>query len=212
MKLEGKKVVINKTQEVLYAYLNDFNNYVSSSQTWMSPSILLGMKIYDKPASPWSLNADLMLGYLFHKHDEEDKNTGNNLLEVKNDAKINLFSNIEFNLKYAYRKWSFALNPGFSYGIAHSNKISYNYLSEGNYITEYNLRSALYFPQVNISAGYSFWGVNVFAGMGFGQYFNAQKLEIVKSSQYQTFTDEIKIVSFIQRKELPIVLLNQGEV
>ena len=27
MKLEGNKVVINKTPEVLYNYLNDFNNY-----------------------------------------------------------------------------------------------------------------------------------------------------------------------------------------
>lgn len=27
MKLEGKKVIINRTPEVLYNYLNDFNNY-----------------------------------------------------------------------------------------------------------------------------------------------------------------------------------------
>jgi hypothetical protein len=134
-----------------------------------------------------------MLGYLFHKHDEEDKNTGNNLLEVKNDAKVNIFSNIEFNLKYAWRKWSFALNPEFSYGIAHSKSITYNYLPEANYDTDYNLRSALYFPKVNVTAGYSFLNVNIYAGMGFGQYFNNQKLEIVKTSQYQTFTDEIKV-------------------
>jgi len=174
--------------------INDFNNYVSSSQTWMAPSLMVGMKVYDKTTSPWSLNADLMLGYLFHKHDEDDKNTGNNLLEVKNDAKVNIFSKIEFNLKYAWKKWSFTLNPGFSYGIAHSKSITYNYLPEANYDTDYNLQSALYFPKVNLTAGYSFWNVNIYAGMGFGQYFNNQKLEIIKTSQYQTFTDEIKVV------------------
>jgi len=181
-------------QEWSHDELNDFNEYVRSSQTWMAPSLMVGMKIYDKPASPWSLNADLMLGYLFFKHDEQDKNTENNLLEVKNDAKVNLFSNIEFNLKYALKNWSFALNPGFSYGLAHSESITYNYLPEANYDTDYNLRSAMYFPKVNITAGYSFWNLNVYAGMGFGQYFNNQKLEIVKTSQYQTFSDEIKVV------------------
>jgi len=173
--------------------ISDFNNYVYSEQTWMSPSLVLGMKMYDKPESPWSLNAELMLGYLLQKHAENDKNTGNNLLEVKNDARVNLFSKIDFDLKYAWKKWIFTLNPGFSYGIAHSKSISYNYLPEADYESDYNLRSTMYFPQLNLTAGYSLWNINIYAGMGFGQYYNTQKLEITKSSQYQTFTDEIKV-------------------
>ena len=173
--------------------ISDFNNYVYSKQTWMSPSLVLGMKMYDKPESPWSLNAELMLGYLLQKHAENDKNTGNNLLEVKNDARVNLFSKIDFDLKYAWKKWIFTLNPGFSYGIAHSKSISYNYLPEADYESDYNLRSTMYFPQLNLTAGYSLWNINIYAGMGFGQYYNTQKLEITKSSQYQTFTDEIKV-------------------
>lgn len=173
--------------------INDFNNYVRTKQTWMAPSLVFGMNIIDKPAKPWSLSGEAMLGYLIQKHDEEDKNTGQNLLEVKNDGKLNMYGNLDFNLNYTIKSWRFTLNPAVTCGIAHSSQVTYNYLPEGDYDAEYDITTKFYYPKVNLLAGYTFGKISAFAGVGYGAYYSRQNLEISKNSIYQSFSDEMKI-------------------
>lgn len=173
--------------------ISDFNTYVNTSQSWMSPSLMFGMRIIDNPENRWSLTGEAMLGYLLIKHLEEDKNTGATMLEVKNDGKINVSGNLSFVLKYALGNWFVAINPVFAAGVAHSEHIDYNYLPEGGYDTKYEISSAMYYPEVNLSGGYTFGNFDVYAGAGWGAFYNRQNLEITKSTEYQTFGDDIKI-------------------
>lgn len=173
--------------------IKEFNDYVSTEQTWMAPSLMFGMKILDNPESPWLLTGDVKLGYLFHKHNEIDNNTGVDLLEVKNDGKLNLFSSLNFNLKYTLQKWNLAINPIFNFGLNQSENISYNYLPEGNSDIKYNMQSLLYYPKVNLTGGYSFGDLSIYAGAGFGAYYTKQNLEISQATIHQTFKDEIAI-------------------
>jgi hypothetical protein len=158
----------------------------------MSPSLLFGMNMIDKPESRWDLRGEAMLGYLLHKCDEVVRSSGFTLLEVKNDGRVNLFGSLAFDLKYKTGKWRVAVNPVFTAGVAHSGHVSYNYLPEGSYDTHYDIRSTIYYPKVNLTGGYSFGKVCVYAGAGFGAYYNKQKLEITKSTEIQTFGDEIQ--------------------
>ena len=173
--------------------VSGFNNYVLTAQSLMAPSLLFGMKIIDKPESRWSLSGEAMLGYLLFKHDEEDRNTGVTLLEVKNDGRINVSGSIAFDLKYNFGKWYLAVNPAFAAGVSHSEHVSYNYLPEGCYDTKYHIQSKFYYPKGNLTGGYSFGNLSVYAGAGFGAYYNKQNLKITKSTVYQTFGDEIKV-------------------
>jgi hypothetical protein len=134
-----------------------------------------------------------MLGYLLYSHEEEDRNTGVTLLEVNNDSKINLCGSLAFDLKYHFGKWHLAANPSFTAGVAHSEQVEYNYLPEGDYDTQYNIQSTIFYPKINLMGGYSFWNMSIYAGAGFGAYYNKQFLEISKSTLYQTFGDEIKV-------------------
>lgn len=173
--------------------ISDLNNYVRTTQTWMAPSLVFGMNIIEKPENPWSLSGEAMLGYLLLKHDEEDKNTGDNLLEVKNDGKVNLFGNLDFRLNYSIKKWQFTFNPAISTGIAHSSKVTYNYLPEGSYDTEYDITTKFYYPKVNLMAAYAFGNISTFAGAGYGAYYGRQNLEVFKTTVHQSFSDEMKI-------------------
>lgn len=173
--------------------VSDFNTYVLTAQSMMAPSLVFGMKIIDTPESRWSLSGEAMLGYLLVKHDEEDRNTGVTLLEVKNDGRINVSGSIAFDLKYKIGKWYVAVNPAFAAGVSHSEHVSYNYLPEGSYDTKYDIQSTFYYPKGNLTGGYSFGNMSVYAGAGFGAYYNKQNLEITKRTDYQTFGDEIKV-------------------
>lgn len=170
-----------------------FNNYIRTKQTWMAPSLVFGMNIIDKPENPWSLSGEAMLGYLFQNHDEEGKHTGDNLLEVKNDGKLNLFGNLDFRLNYSIKKWQFTFNPAISTGIAHSSTVTYNYLPEGNYNTEYDITTKFYYPKVNLMAAYTFGNISAFAGAGYGAYYSKLNLEVFKTTVHQSFSDEMKI-------------------
>ena len=171
--------------------IQEFNYFVKTTQTLISPSLMFGMSIFDKPDNPWSLIGKVNLGYLFYTHKEEDKNIGTSLLDVQSDAGFNLFSRIEFRVKYSWNKWNLAINPMFMYGLAHSQEITYDYLPAGSYITEYDLQSQLYFPKVNLIGGYSIGSVNVFAGLGLGKYYSRLNLEIRKSTDFQEFVENI---------------------
>lgn len=172
--------------------ITQFNNDVRSSQTWMAPSLVFGMNLINRPGSRWALKGEAILGYLFHQHDEVVRSSGVTLLEVKNDGRVNLTGSLALALKYKTGKWHVALNPVITAGVTHSAHVSYNYLPEGSYDTHYDIRSSIYYPKVNLSGGYSFGKVCVYAGAGFGAYFNKQKLEITKSTEIQTFGDDIK--------------------
>lgn len=173
--------------------ISDLNNYVRTTQTWMAPSLVFGMNIIDKPEKPWSLSGEAALGYLLLKHDEEDKNTGENLLEVKNDGKFNLFGNLNFHLNYSIKKWQFTFNPTISTGIAHSSKVTYNYLPEGSYNTQYDIATKFYYPKATLMAAYTFGNISAFAGAGYGSYYSRQNLEVFKTTVHQSFSDEMKI-------------------
>jgi hypothetical protein len=171
----------------------DFNTYVCTSQNWMVPSLLFGMKILDPPGSRWLLSGEASVGYMFFHHEEEDRNTGATLLKVKNDGRFNISGSLAFDLKYRLGKWYLAANPAVITGVAHSYEVEYNYLPEGEYETSYDLTTTIIYPKMNLLGGYSFHNLSIYAGGGVNFYYNRHHLEISKSTLYQTFGDEIKV-------------------
>jgi hypothetical protein len=159
----------------------------------MAPSLYFGMKIIDTPESRWSLTGEATLGYLVFNHEEDDKNTGSMLLDVQSDGGLNLSGSIAFNVKYRMGKWYLAANPACVTGLAHSERVDYNYLPEGSYQTAYDATFSVFYPTLNLMGGYTFGTLSVFAGAGTGLYYTRHHLEISKSSSYQTFGDDIRI-------------------
>lgn len=174
--------------------ISDLNNYVSTTQTWVSPSLIFRMNILDNPESPWLFVGEFMLGYLFHEHNEVEESSEIKLLEVKTDGGMNFFSSINCKMQYSLQKWNLAITPVLTAGIIHSERIVYDYLDEASYDTKYEIQSKMFFPKVNLTGGYSFNTVSVYAGAGFGSYYTKQNLDIIKSTPYQTFKDELSIV------------------
>lgn len=84
------------------------------------------------------------------------------------------------------------LRPSFNYLNLSSDKVSYNYLSEGSYSTEYDFKTTSIFPCLDLMLSYDFSSVQLYVGPAYYQYLNNIELTIKKESSIQVFQDDIK--------------------
>lgn len=171
--------------------INEFNEFIETKQYWLSTGLTFGAWLYHPVDKPFSIKVLGQAGYPIFKHSEKQKNNGDLSFEGRQKG-MAFFGGLTLDFEYRFQKWGLILRPSFNYLRLSTDKVSYNYLEEGSYSTEYDFMTTSLFYCMDLMASYQVKNIQLYAGPGYDQYNNQIDLTIKKESSSQSFQDDIK--------------------